>query len=265
MPGALRVNSTIFASLLVANEEKGFSFAGKDSMIEHEREKLLHRSQLAFIGKMLMALTQKIPHHLAALQASAGRLATLLEQAHQEKEQDNPKLTDLLSTIERYVKILDQKTQHLNQLGQRMGRQLSTFNPGEVVQEAVLFSTRLAHLREISLRLEVEEPSPTVYGDSTCVHFLVSILIDTMLERMGEGGQVIVNARPSEKGFRISVAGHGTLAPISDFRHDMENRSYTLAQKLAVDLKGHLEPANIQGDTRLLALFLPVEQDVKEF
>lgn len=227
-------------------------------MMEHEKAKLLHQRQLAFIGKMLIAFTQKIPHHLAALQASAGRLSNLLEQAHHENEKHNRKLADLLSTIERYLKILDQKTHHLHRFSQRMGRQPSAFNPGEVIEEAVLFSRRLAHLRKVSIKLEVDDTSLRLYGDPTCVHFLVSILIDIMLERTSESGEVIVSARPSGKKFRISIAGNGTLAPIPASRHEMENRYWAIGQELAADLKGHLEPASIERDTRQMSLFLPL-------
>jgi hypothetical protein len=34
---------------------------------------------------------------------------------------------------------------------------------------------------------------------------------------------------------------------------------------MAANLGGHLEPADIERDTRLITLFLPVEQDFKKF
>lgn len=222
-----------------------------------EKEEMLRQRRLGFIGKVLPAFTREIPDHLATLQDSARRLAHLLEQITQETLEDKQKLADLLSAIERHLKIFSQKTQYLDRFGKRMGTLPCTFNPGEVVEEAVLFLTRLAHLRKVSLRVEVDQTSPSLYGDFTCVHFLVSIIIESMLERIGESGQVIVRACPSEKGLRISVAGQGTLVPISASRHEVENRYWAIGQELAADLGGDLQPTDPEHNTREFSLFLP--------
>ncbi|MGD2127419.1 MAG: hypothetical protein PVG99_15180 [Desulfobacteraceae bacterium] len=228
-------------------------------MTEREKEEVLRQRQLAFIGRMLTAFTGKISRHLAALQASADRLAHLLEKANQETEEDKKKLADLLSTIERHLEIFSRRTQHLNRFAQRMGLLPCTFEPREVIEEAVLFSTRLADVRKVSLRLDADETSPNLCSNPVYIHSLVSILIHTMLERVSEKGEVIVSTAPSDKGLRISVAGLGTLEPLAPSESEAGFGYWTIAQQIAASLGGNLQPAAIEHDTRRISVFLPSE------
>ncbi|MGD8983406.1 MAG: hypothetical protein PVH99_17395 [Desulfobacteraceae bacterium] len=233
-------------------------------MTGHEKEEMLRQRRRAFIGQVLTAFTRKIPHHLASLQDSARRLAHLLEKINQESQEDKQKFNRLLSVIERHLMIISQKTQNLDRFGKRMGTLSCTFDPVEVVEEAIIFSTRLAHLRGVSLKLEVDEALPSLNSDPVCIHFLVSIAIHNMLERLGEGGKVLVRIGPSEKKLLIRVKGHGTFEPITPSEPKAGDPYWSIGQKLAAGLGGYLEPANIERGTKRITLFLPVEQDFKK-
>jgi len=233
-------------------------------MTRPEKEEMLRQRRLAFIGGVLTAFTRKIPHHLAPLQDSARRLAHLLEKIDQESQEDKQKFNRLLSAIERHVMIISQKTQNLDRFGKRMGMLPCTHNPVEVVEEAIIFSTRLAHLRGVSLKLEVDEGLPSLYSDPVCIHFLVSIAIHNMLERLGEGGKVLVRIGPSEKKLLIRVTGHGTFETGTPSELKAGDPYWSIGQQMAENLGGYLEPAKIERDTKLITLFLPVEQDFKK-
>lgn len=230
-----------------------------------EKEEMLRQRRLAFIGEVLAAFTQKIPHHMDVVQDSARRLAHLLEHQNQESQEDKQKLAHLLSAIERHLIMFSHKTQNLNRFGKRMGTLPSTFDLAEVVEEAIIFSARLAHLHKVSLKLEMDEPLPSLYGDPICVHFLISIAIHKMLEQVGEGGKVFVRVKPSGNKLLIRVTGHGTFEPIAPSEPEEGDAYWPTGQQVAADVGVHLEPANIESDTRLITLFLPVEQGLKKF
>lgn len=230
-----------------------------------EKEEIWRHRRLAFIGEVLTTFTKKIPHHLDVLQDSARRLAHLLEHQNQESQEEKQKLTHLLSAIERHLIMLSHKTQHLDRFGKRMGKLPSTFNPAEVVEEAIIFSARLAHLCKASLELEVDEPLPSLHSDPICIHFLVSIAIHKMLEQVGEGGKAFVRVGPSGNKLLIRVTGQGTFEPIAPSEPDAGDAYWPMGQQMAANLGGHLEPANIERDTKRISLFLPVEQDFKKF
>jgi signal transduction histidine kinase len=230
-----------------------------------EEREMLRQRRLAFIGQVLTAFTRKIPHHSDTLQGSARRLAHLLKQINQESLQDKQKLAQLLSAIERHLMIFRQKTQNFDRFGKRMGMLPCRFNPVEVVEEAIIFSTRLAHLQKVSLKLEVDEALPSLYSDPVRFHFLVSIAIHSMLERLGEGGKVLVRIGSSEKKLLIRVTGHGTFGPIAPSEPKAGDLYWPIGQQMAANLGVHVEPADIERDTELISLFLPVEQDFKKF
>ena len=226
-----------------------------------EKEEMLHQGRLAFVGEVLTAFTQKIPHHMDVIQDSARRLAHLLEEINQESQEDKQKLASILSAIERHLIMFSQKTQNLDRFGKRMGTLPCTFNPAEVVEEAIVFSARLAHLHGVSLKLEVEEALPSLNSDPVCIHFLVSIAIHKMLEQAGEGGRVLVRIRPSDKKLLIRVTGQGTFEPIAPSEPEAGDPYWSIGQQMAADLGAHLEPANIERDTKRITLSLPVEQE----
>lgn len=226
-----------------------------------EMEEILHQKRLAFIGEALTALMQKIPHHMDVIQDSAGGLAHLLEEINQESQEDKQKLAPLLSAIERHLLMFSQKTQSLDRFGKRMGTLPCTFNPAEVVEEAIVFSARLAHLHGVSLKLEMDDALPSLFSDPVCFHFLVSIAIQKMFDQVGEGGKVLVRIRPSDKKLLIRVTGHGTTESTAPSEPEAGDPYWRMGQQMASNLGGHLEPANIERDTKLITLFLPVEQD----
>ncbi len=100
------------------------------------KEEMFRQRQLALIGKIVTGFTQEIPNNLQILQASAGRLFSLLGQASQRSGDEHKKFADLLSCIERHLKLLYQKSLHLHRFGKRMGTPLSIFDPWEVIEEA---------------------------------------------------------------------------------------------------------------------------------
>lgn len=233
-------------------------------MMKQEKGESLRQKELAFIGKMLTAYTQKISDHLSVLQVSADRLANLLEQANQGTEEDNRKLADLLSPIGRHLTNVSQKTQHLQRFGQRMGTGLSTFNHVEVIEEAILFSTRLAQVYKASIRLKAEKSLPNLHSNPVCLHFLVSMAINRMLARVGEGGKVLVRTGPSDKGLCITVAGHGTWESVTSSEGEKAEQDWSMGQGLAAGLGGYLEPATPGHDTAQLSIYLPMEGDLKQ-
>lgn len=104
---------------------------------------MFRRRQLAFTGKVLAGFTDQILNDLESIQASADRLSDLLEQTGPRAEGDQQRFADILSTIERHLKVLGKKNKHLNRYAQRTNTPLSTFDAGELVEEVISFSTRL--------------------------------------------------------------------------------------------------------------------------
>lgn len=228
--------------------------------MEPNREEIFRQKHMAFIGKVLACFPHSIRNRLATIRESAGLMGDLLGQEDQWSEEDRAKFTGILSTIENQVNILVQKSQYLDRFAQRMGKTLSTLDPGEIVEEVVSFSSRFARLRQVSLKLDAAKTLPSLYNDPLGIYFLVSIMINDMLERVERGGKVIVRVEQIDNEVLIEVQGHGTfLSP-----EGKGNQYWPTGQQVVDDLSGHLETSTIGRDMRQTSLFLPLKQASKD-
>jgi len=226
--------------------------------MEPNKEENVRQKQLAFVGKVLAGFTSGIEDHLATIRASVDWLGDCLQQAAGEGEEERGEFENILSTVEGHVNILVQKSQHLDRFAQRMGTAFSTFDPREVIEEIVAFSTRLARVRGISLKPEVAAALPTFYNDPVRIHFLVLVLINDMMERVGRGGEIILRAVPGENGVRIEVEGHGGTEVMAPSPEE-ENPHWFIGQQVVTDLGARLKTTTIGSDTKRSSLFLPVK------
>lgn len=227
--------------------------------MEADKEEMLRQRQLTLIGEILAGYAHGMRDCLANIRESNGWLGDLLGQGGQGTAEDRERFGEILSTIERQVKVLDRKSEYLSRLAQRMGTGLCTFDPGEIVEEAVALSSRSAHLREVSLRREVAEKLPSLYSDPARVHFLVLILINDMLERTGRGGKIILRAVSVENGVLIEVEGSGTSETMAPPPEE-GNQYWSIGQQVVADVGGRLQTTAMGGDKNRTSMILPIKQ-----
>lgn len=225
--------------------------------MESNEEVLMRSRQIMFIGRVLAEFTHGTRNYIAIIRESAGWLGDLLGELAQVTEEDREQFAQVIKTIEKQIKILEQTTENLSRFGQRMGSESSDFNPGDIVQESVSFFTRFVRRNEASIQSEVTETLPGLNGDPLYVHVLVWILIKNMVERVGRGGQIILRARAQGQEVLIEVEGHRPLEaapPASE-----EGRQYwSVGEHIAADIGGRIETTTIGNDTEQTALFLPL-------
>jgi hypothetical protein len=229
--------------------------------MESEKGESVRQEQLSFIGQLLDGYVSGMKNHLAAIKESVISLGDRLQQATEATEEERKKFTDILATVERQVGILDEKSQYLDRFAARMGSAFSTFDPGEIVEEVLSFSTRLARVREVSLKPEVAETVPSLYNDPARIHFLLVVLIDDMVERVGSGGEVILRASPVESAVLIEVEGRPAteataLSPGEKTPH------WSIGQQIVSDLGGRFETTDVESGVKRSSLLFPLEQSL---
>jgi hypothetical protein len=92
------------------------------------------------------------------------------------------------------------------------------------------------------------------------IHFLVSILVDSMLESVSRGGKVILRTKSAEEGVVIEVEGHGTVDPEASSLSEKGNPYWPAVEQVVGDLGGRLQMNAIANDINRTALFLPTKQ-----
>jgi len=124
----------------------------------------------------------------------------------------------------------------------------------------VLFSTRLAHLHEVSIKLELDEDLPELHNNPVGIHFLVSKIINWMVMKMREGGKLIVRARDEEGGLLIDVECQGHLKEESSSKREATDPFWPIAQGLLKELGGRWESETNEYPMKQMSLFLPGPQ-----
>lgn len=228
--------------------------------MERDENKMLRHGHSVIVGKVLADLMEKVPVHLKSLQASSGRLAGLFDRTKQGIGEGRDKFAEILSSIDRHIDLLVRKVQILNRFSQRMGSSPAVFDPGEIIEEAVLFSARLAHLHNVAIKLELDENLPELHNDPVAIHFLVSKIIDWMVTRMSGGGKIIVKARDEEGGLLIEVEGQGHLEEALSSERDATDPFWPIAQDLINELGGRWESETNEYIMKRMSLFLPGTQ-----
>lgn len=231
----------------------------KDLVIGSDKEKILHLKQLTFISKVLAEYTHGTRNNLAIIRESAGWLGDLLGGAGQRTKEDHEQFANVLSIIDRQVKILDRTSMHLSRFAQRVGVAFCTFDPGEILEEAVSFFTRFVRQREVSLKSEVAETLPSLYSDPVQIHLLIFVLINDMLERVGRGGKIVLHAGSAKHEVLIEVEGHGTLEAAA-IPSEKGNQFWSTGQQIVADLGGRLQTTTVGSDMKQTSLFLPIKQ-----
>lgn len=241
-------------------ENKSHMICGRAVNMEPNTEEVLRQRQLAFTGQVMASFSDGIWRCLAAIQALAGRLGDVLAQASLWAEGDTMMYTKTLSKIETQLDMLDKKIQIVNRVAQRMDGRFPSFDPGELVEEAVSLSTRFAHMRGVSLIYKTDQTLRTLFCDPVSVHFLVSMLIHRTLERIQKGGKVVVRAEPVDNGVLIEVEGCGPLETRGPYQPEKGDPYWSIGEQVADDLGGRLQANATATNMIRVSLFLPVEE-----
>jgi hypothetical protein len=226
-------------------------------IMERDKSKMLRHGHSVVIGKVLAGLMEKVPVHLKSLQTSACRLAGFFDRTKQEIGEDGNKFDEILSGIDRHIDLLARKVQILNRFSQRMASSPAVTDLGEIIEETVLFSSRLAHLHDVSIKLELDENLPKLHNNPVGIHFLVSKIINWMITKMRGGGQLIVRARDEEGGVLIDVEGQGHSKEGSSSERDATDLFWPIAQGLIENLEGRWVSETNEYPIKRMSMFLP--------
>ncbi len=244
--------------MVVINPYEGGSHPpDKYTIMERDENKMLRRGHSVVIGKVLAGLIEKVPVHLKSLKTSACRLAGLFDSTKQEIGEDGNKFAEILSSIDRHIDLIAGKIKILNRFSHRMGSSPAVFDPKEIIEEAVLFSARLAHLYNITIKLDLDNNLPGLHNNPVGIHFLVSKIITWMVTRMEGGGELIVRAKDAEEGLLIDVEGQGQLKEGYSSERDATDPFWPIVQGLIEELGGRWESETREYPIKRISLFLP--------
>ena len=227
-------------------------------MPERDEKEAFRNRDVSFIGLVLACTGDDIRNRLAHVEESAARVRNLLEEEGDVSNENHNSPADILSTIDRQLKLLGQKIHYLSRFAKRMDKRFCIFDPGQILEEAVSFSTRFARMKSVSLVYEPRRTLPTLSSDPLAVHFLVSTLIKDMVKRVQKGGAVSVRTQPENRGLMIDISGRGSFkASGTGLPQAGDEDPYRAAvDRMLGPLGGHLETSEPGANVRKASLLL---------
>lgn len=210
---------------------------------------------------MAIELTERISMRLGELQSAVDRLSRILDRERREIGEDAPKFDKIVLSIESHINLLTGKVRVVNRFFRRIGQAPSLFDPKEVIEEAVLFSARLAHLKRVAVTVETDEDLPKVRSNPAGLHFIVSGVMARILTGMREGGTILVKGVRQGGKALIQVEGKGQWEEGSTGAVEVDDLFRPIAGEMPVE-HGIVRLSEAEGPSlKRVSLFLDVTSD----
>ena len=210
---------------------------------------------------MAIELTEKISLRLGELQSAADRLSRILERERERTGEDAPRIDKVMVSIERHTRLLSGKVRVVNRFFQRIGQASSLFDLKELIEEAALFSARLAHLKRIAVTVQTDEDLPKFRSNPAGLHFLVSGIMARILTGMREGGTLLVKGVEQDGRALIQVEGKGQWKEGFTEAVEVDDLFRPVAGEIPVE-RGVVLSSETEGlSVKRVSLFLDVTTD----
>jgi|GEM_PF-2985309 len=216
------------------------SVVGRNAPSGRDTGECLYRAQIDLAGRVIAGFAGRLGGCAAGMEGSADRLKNLLETEIRGLDEERGRYADIVATMKRNIESMVDKCKHFKRFAGRADDRTPTFDPGEVVEEAVLFRLRAARLRRISIASERAAVLPRLSCDPLRCHFLVLLLIDDLLGKTGTGGRITARVAPWAEGVLIEIAADGEAAEAGTPPTPERGLEWSLIQAVAEDLGARL-------------------------
>lgn len=193
--------------ILAENKEVAFKEQIKQQMVVAER--------LVALGTMASGVAHEINNPLAVIQDSAGWLQQILEKPEMQRIPRRDDFNKGLERINKAVKRAGKITQQLLQAVKTQTTEMadpSTFvevRLHKICEEAITLVEPEAALKNISIKLETQEPSPSAWTDPLQLLQVLLNLLSNSIQATDDGGEVIVSLSKSLEEAKIIVKDTG--------------------------------------------------------
>ncbi|MDZ7663724.1 MAG: response regulator [Desulfotignum sp.] len=193
--------------ILAEKKEVAFKEQIKQQMVVAER--------LVALGTMASGVAHEINNPLAVIQDSAGWLQQILEKPEMQSMPRRDDFNKGLERINKAVKRAGKITQQLLQAVKTQTTEMadpSTFvevSLHKISEEAITLVEPEAALKNISIKLETQEPYPSAWTDPLQLLQVLLNLLSNSIQATDDGGEVIVSLSTSLEEAKIIVQDTG--------------------------------------------------------
>ncbi|MEW6521432.1 MAG: hypothetical protein AB1461_18705 [Thermodesulfobacteriota bacterium] len=152
--------------------------------MNENREDELRSLQLEFFGRMLAGFTHDLKNHLAIIKESSGLISDMIDMGRVTDELVAAKLQKIVTSIQNRVAQATDMATNLNGFAHRLDVPCSTFQVNDLLREEVTFLRRFARLREIELKIELQEGLAAIHNNASLVQYVIFKLYAMALQKL---------------------------------------------------------------------------------
>jgi two-component system NtrC family sensor kinase len=170
---------------------------------------LAHSARLVSLGRMAAGVAHEINNPLAAIGEMAGLMEDLIDSEflasspHAELFQDN------VRKIQGHVDRTREITHRMLGFARRMEPHQDTFNPNDVVDEALSFIEREAAFRQVELIRCLDPQLPMIRSDRSQLQQVFLNLLNNALDAVPVGGRIRVSSQPVGELVEVAIEDDG--------------------------------------------------------
>ena len=158
------------------------------------KENILRENQLAALGDLLAGYTHELKNHLGIINESSGLMGDILEISESMDDQISEKFKKIITTIGERIAQANTMAKFLNSLAHRMDEPDSTFHVNDVLLEDIAFLVRLARLKSISFKKNLQEDLPALLNNPGLLHFVIFRLMQKIIEQIESGAEILLSS-----------------------------------------------------------------------
>ncbi|MDW7771791.1 MAG: hypothetical protein SCH71_02780 [Desulfobulbaceae bacterium] len=167
--------------------------------MKHDLEETLREAHLAFLGRLLSAVTHELKNHLAIISESSGLMGDLLEMGKLKEEDTSAKFLKIIRCIAERIDTANTQVKYLNSFGHRMDTPAAVFNVNSVLLEEAALLKKFAGLTGADIVMDLQNDIPSVKSKPALLQFLVFILVNAFLRDAKKGDHFRFVSRKENK------------------------------------------------------------------
>ena len=178
------------------------------------REALARTKQMVALGQMAANVAHQIGTPL--------NLISGYVQVMKEESQANPSVLQRLQTVEVQIRKVTDAIRAMLDSARRPVLQQQPVNVAALIERVCEVSRPALRAAKVELRVDVEEPLPSLMADPVQLELALFNLVSNSLDAMPEGGWLAINASKTTAGIRLVIADSGTGIPADVLPHIFE-------------------------------------------
>ncbi|HDL89366.1 MAG TPA: PAS domain-containing protein [Thermodesulforhabdus norvegica] len=177
----------------------------KTKALKQDLARLIHEDKMIALGKLVASAVHEINNPLSGIHALAKLMRNRMEE-------DKPLSEDERKQFCYYLQLIDQESARCSNIvgnllsfSRQQKLEKAYFNVNEIIRKVVLLSKHKMELQDISLKLELEESIPNVFGDPGQIQQCLVNLVFNAMEAMPNGGTLTIKTHYEEHRERVRI------------------------------------------------------------